>query len=63
MRRIARIAYQRRYEVLTFLGIIWVLLAIITRNPAEALVLVIFTAPITLTVLVVIALLFGGIER
>jgi hypothetical protein len=63
MRRIARIAYQRRYEVLTFLCIIWVLLAIITRNPAEALVLVVYTAPLTLMILVVAAFLVGGFER
>jgi hypothetical protein len=64
MRRIARIVYQRRWEILTFLGVIWVLLFAITRNLGESLVITIYTAPITLLVfIVIVGWLYGGIER
>jgi hypothetical protein len=60
MRRVFQIMYQKRWTVLTYLGIIWILMSILTRNPDEALVLTIYTAPITLVVFLIIVLLGIG---
>jgi hypothetical protein len=60
MRRVFQIVYQKRREVLTFLGIIWVLMSVLTRNPGEALILTVLTAPITLGVFLIVVLLGIG---
>jgi hypothetical protein len=60
MRRAFQIFYQKRWEILIFLVVIYVLMAILTRNPDEALVLTVLTAPITLGVFLIVVLLGIG---
>jgi hypothetical protein len=62
MNRIARVLYQRRTEVLIYLVMLWVALAVLTRNPAEALVLTVYISPIALLVYFVVIVYLIGVK-
>lgn len=59
MGRLYDLMYMKRMEILTFLCVVWIGMSIMTRNPAEALILTILTAPITLGILILFILFTG----
>ena len=61
MGRALNLIYAKRAEILTFYAVIFIGMAIITRNPAEALILTILTMPITLVILIIFKIISIGV--
>ena len=47
------VMYLRRAHILVFVLTLWILMSIVTRNPAESFILIIYTSPLWLILLAI----------